>query len=79
MSFALVEVTGEGIMVEVNRRTHEEIVGEIVKSNDREHLIDQLSADLVFYSSVLRDIARGKDSANYHVLNLNSIIPTWGS
>ena len=56
-------------MVEVSRRVYEEVIGKIVKSRDREELMDQFSGDLVFYSSVLRDIARGRGSANYRVLN----------
>ncbi len=63
------EAAEERIMVEVNRRAYEEVIGKIMRSKDREELMDQFSGDLVFYSSVLRDIARGKGSANYHVLN----------
>ncbi|HSE83845.1 MAG TPA: C39 family peptidase [Thermodesulfobacteriota bacterium] len=68
MSFALVEVTGEGIMVEVNRRTHEEIVDKLLRTTDKKGIVEEFSKDVVLYCSILKDISKGKDSPNYYVL-----------
>lgn len=55
-------------MHRVDIETFEKVIGHLIKTGGGKDLIADFSGDTSFVCSVLRDIAKGKDSPNYHVL-----------
>ncbi len=55
-------------MLRVDKEVFEKMVIRIVGVTDLRELTGEFSGDKVFFCSLLKDISRGKDSPNYHVL-----------
>jgi curved DNA-binding protein CbpA len=55
-------------MLKVEIKAFEKVIIRIVNSTDIRELIGEFSKDAVFFCSLLKDISKGKDSPNYHVL-----------
>lgn len=55
-------------MLKVEIKVFEKVIVRIVSSTDVRELIGEFSKDTVFFCSLLKDISKGKDSPNYHVL-----------
>ncbi|MBI2485756.1 MAG: DnaJ domain-containing protein [Deltaproteobacteria bacterium] len=55
-------------MLKVERKVFENVIVQIIESNDTRELLREFSKDTVFFHSLLKDISKGKDSPNYHVL-----------
>ncbi len=55
-------------MLEVDIKVFEGVIAQLLRKTDKKKLIEEFSTNPRFYCSILKDISRGKDSANYHVL-----------
>ncbi|MDA2919010.1 DnaJ domain-containing protein [Desulfobacterota bacterium AH_259_B03_O07] len=55
-------------MINIDRKVFENIIDKIVSSTDIREILNEFSKDEVFFSSLLKDIAKGKDSTNYNLL-----------
>ncbi len=52
----------------VDRRVFEKVISWLINSWDRRELPEEFSNDFLYFCCILKDISRGKDSPNYHVL-----------
>src|ERR1700758_4816568 len=55
-------------MLKVEIKAFEKVIVRIVNSTDIRELRGEFSKDAVFFCSLLKDISKGEDSPNYHVL-----------
>jgi LysM repeat protein len=55
-------------MLKVEKRVFEKTILRIIESTDTEELIRGFSLHRIFFYSLLKDISKGKGSANYHIL-----------
>ena len=55
-------------MIKIDRKVFENLIDKIVSSTDIRKILNEFSGDYVFFSSFLKDIAKGEYSPNYDLL-----------
>ena len=55
-------------MISIDTKTYEKLISDFINASDIRSLVYNFSKDRTFYYNVLKDISRGKSSANYKIL-----------